>query len=88
MSSAADTAELVAVYQQGFILNILGCVLCTFLVYDWLLSLDEEAHYVWPKAKSGASVLYLFSRYATIVVALLPWIIPGSDEMYAAVKFE
>ncbi|KAJ3006810.1 hypothetical protein NUW54_g3795 [Trametes sanguinea] len=81
MSSAADTAELVAAYQSEFILNIIECVLCTFLVYDWLLSLDEEIHYVWPKAKSGASVLYLLNRYVQIVLALLAWTQITSDEV-------
>ncbi|OSD03799.1 hypothetical protein PYCCODRAFT_1434197 [Trametes coccinea BRFM310] len=84
--SSEEAAELVATYQSVFIANAIANAVTAFLVYDWLLCLDEETHFIWPRAKSGASVLYLLNRYLLLLDYL--WDLVGlatlSDEVCSA----
>ncbi|KAJ3008483.1 hypothetical protein NUW54_g3141 [Trametes sanguinea] len=41
------------------------------MVYDWLISLDQEIATIWSKPRTGASVLYLFNRYSLLVSYVL-----------------
>ncbi|KAL7278498.1 hypothetical protein ACG7TL_007497 [Trametes sanguinea] len=68
--SSEQAAELVATYQSVFIANAIDNAVTAFLVYDWLLCLDEETHFIWPRAKSGASVLYLLNHYLLLFYTL------------------
>ncbi|KAH9930447.1 uncharacterized protein BXZ73DRAFT_101821 [Epithele typhae] len=44
------------------------------VLYDYLLTLDREIHYIWRRSVSSASILYLVLRYvslAAVVVTML-----------------
>ena len=40
------------------------------LVYDWLVTLDEEINLFWRKKKTVATYLFLFNRYVPLVYFL------------------
>ncbi|KAL4243441.1 hypothetical protein ABKN59_001179 [Abortiporus biennis] len=41
------------------------------LLYDYLLTLDEEIKYVWKRKKTGISILFILNRYTSLVNSLL-----------------
>jgi hypothetical protein len=43
----------------------------TWILYDYLITLDEELKLVWPQRLNRGKVLFLFVRYYTIAVILL-----------------
>ncbi|PIL23403.1 hypothetical protein GSI_14714 [Ganoderma sinense ZZ0214-1] len=69
------------------------CALLAFVVYDWLINLDEEIRYFWTFRKGGiplvAALLYVLSRYLIIVMAVLQVqsIAPLSEMAYVPSNF-
>lgn len=53
-----------------------GTALCC---YDYIITFDAEVRCIWRRKISGASVLFVLNRYATLVASLasivqfLPW---------------
>ena len=41
------------------------------LFYDYMLTLDKEARLFWKRKISGASLLFLFNRYLTVLTQVL-----------------
>ncbi|KAF9051461.1 hypothetical protein BJ165DRAFT_889726 [Panaeolus papilionaceus] len=59
MSSAAAQHLLAGKYFQG--------ASYAMLVYDHLLTLDEEVERIWKQKFSGATILFLLNRYGTLL---------------------
>ncbi|KAI0669085.1 hypothetical protein C8Q78DRAFT_229599 [Trametes maxima] len=67
-----------------FVTTCIGCAVSALLVYDWLLTFDREVRLIWRRPRTGASVLYFFTRYIIIVENMVDniTIYPVSDMLY------
>ncbi|KAI9066724.1 hypothetical protein FKP32DRAFT_1673722 [Trametes sanguinea] len=77
MSGEIPAAVLPEIYQQLRTSNSLGFTAC---IYDWLISFNQEVRFVWPQLKTGASALYLLSRYSIIIMYLINFYQPHTLE--------
>ncbi|KAL7285753.1 hypothetical protein ACG7TL_000862 [Trametes sanguinea] len=71
MSGEIPASILPEIYEELYTSNRLGFTACTLLLYDWLLSFSQEVRFGWPQLKTGASALYLLSRYSIIIMYLI-----------------
>ncbi|KAI8992794.1 hypothetical protein BD414DRAFT_506766 [Trametes punicea] len=82
--SSSSSDDVVAAYQELSTTNYIGWAAFVLPLYDWLLCLGQEVNLVWarPKARPGASLLYLLNRYPLMVSYIIAQFlyIPISNE--------
>ncbi|KAI0351093.1 hypothetical protein OH77DRAFT_1430109 [Trametes cingulata] len=71
-SNAAESARILALYEQLLPNTCCTIAAVSLLVYDALLCLGREIPLVWGSAKRVASLLYISIRYAYIIWMTLP----------------
>ncbi|KAI0772852.1 hypothetical protein BD413DRAFT_542630 [Trametes elegans] len=62
-----DVSQLITLAQTAFTVACVEYPVPTFLLYDYLITLDEEIRLFWKRKFTGASVLFLFIRYYTLL---------------------
>ncbi|KAF4611768.1 hypothetical protein D9613_003739 [Agrocybe pediades] len=65
-----DDKTLHTMVEQGMAVNLVGAACLTALVYDHILTLDQEVKAVWPARWSLAKFLFLFNRYPIAAMLL------------------
>ncbi|OSC99936.1 hypothetical protein PYCCODRAFT_1437914 [Trametes coccinea BRFM310] len=72
MSTTETTAtELAQIFQVLASTDSTVLAVCTLLIYDWVICLDQEISAIWSKPRTGASILYLFNRYSLLASYIL-----------------
>ncbi|KAI0653570.1 hypothetical protein C8Q70DRAFT_1163726 [Cubamyces menziesii] len=66
-----DVAMSLAMRNSAFIENCCALATISFLLYDYLLTLDMEVKFFWRQPLSAASVLFYLNRYLTLTVYIL-----------------
>ncbi|KIO06027.1 hypothetical protein M404DRAFT_999255 [Pisolithus tinctorius Marx 270] len=69
MDAAADNG-LLRVVKDAQTIRFLQVALTVLLMYNHVLSLDDEIKYIWKKRISSVSVIYLVLRYFGIIYML------------------
>ncbi|KAH9851988.1 hypothetical protein C2E23DRAFT_828545 [Lenzites betulinus] len=72
-SGGPTAAEIVSIVHDRYVSDslVLLVILLTkhpaFLLYDYLISLDREIELFWTRSLTGASAIYFFTRYTTLI---------------------
>ncbi|KAI0630455.1 hypothetical protein C8Q77DRAFT_1133104 [Trametes polyzona] len=64
---APSPAQIIEVVQSSYTITSVELPVPTFLVYDYLLTLDQELKLFWRRKFTGASALFFFIRYSTLL---------------------
>ncbi|EIW59938.1 uncharacterized protein TRAVEDRAFT_47235 [Trametes versicolor FP-101664 SS1] len=64
---APSAAEIITIVSTSFTLNYIEFPVITFLAYEYLITLDQEIKLFWKRGFTGASALFLFVRYSTLI---------------------
>ncbi|KAI0640700.1 hypothetical protein C8Q79DRAFT_435413 [Trametes meyenii] len=69
MSSQGDTgdSQIVKLYSSVFTTNCIYFSVMTLLLYDYLLTFDQEVELFWTRRATGASALFFIIRYLALV---------------------
>ncbi|KAI0675651.1 hypothetical protein C8Q78DRAFT_1005790 [Trametes maxima] len=69
MSSQAgpEVAQITELYSTVFTVNCCGCSVLALLVYEYLLTLDQEIRLFWKRKFTTASALFFVIRYWTLI---------------------
>ncbi|EIN03460.1 hypothetical protein PUNSTDRAFT_147044 [Punctularia strigosozonata HHB-11173 SS5] len=69
MSSGETNAELIQMAREAWAVDWVTAVCMSCLLYDWLITLDQEINRMWPAPFSIPKVLFFLNRY--VVVCML-----------------
>ncbi|KAJ4477748.1 hypothetical protein C8J55DRAFT_515419 [Lentinula edodes] len=56
--------------SDGYVDRYANLAGCTLLLYDYLLTLDDEIEFIWRKSWSIGKVLFIISRYYSLIVTI------------------
>ncbi|KAJ3785509.1 hypothetical protein GGU10DRAFT_354742 [Lentinula aff. detonsa] len=57
--------------QDGYVTQYTNLAGSTLLFYDYLLTLDDEIEFIWKKSWSIGKVLFIISRYYSLIASVL-----------------
>ncbi|TBU37666.1 hypothetical protein BD309DRAFT_875981 [Dichomitus squalens] len=55
--------------------DLCGAAVSTMLMFEYLITLDDEAKYIWKKRATGPSILYYMNRYYNLAFCMYQWIV-------------
>ncbi|KAH9893627.1 hypothetical protein C8Q73DRAFT_666290 [Cubamyces lactineus] len=67
MSAGLSPAEWISTISAGITANWVTVGPIALLVYEYAITFGQEVRYVWMQKKTGAAVLFLMIRYASLV---------------------
>ncbi|EJF59421.1 hypothetical protein DICSQDRAFT_172022 [Dichomitus squalens LYAD-421 SS1] len=69
-----NMAHMVAVLEKNQIMNFIVVAVATIVVFDYLMTVQQELELFWKRRLNLSSILFLSNRYVAIsyYVALLP----------------
>ncbi|KAJ8463140.1 hypothetical protein ONZ51_g10450 [Trametes cubensis] len=67
MSSGLSPAEWISTVSAGITANWVTVGPIALLVYEYVITFGQEVRYVWAQKKTGAAMLFLMIRYASLV---------------------
>ncbi|KAI0765602.1 hypothetical protein BD413DRAFT_615516 [Trametes elegans] len=86
--SDSDASGIIDVYQSTFSVSYTEIAAASLLAYEYMITLDQEIKLFWMAPFTGATALFFFVRYSTILYDILDLLIwaPLSDSVEAAVS--
>ncbi|KAI0709866.1 hypothetical protein C8Q76DRAFT_82462 [Earliella scabrosa] len=66
MSAHEQDVEIVAIYNENFVANLLTIASAALYMYEYLVTFLEEVNLFWRKPWTGASILFYTNRYTVL----------------------
>ncbi|THG97991.1 hypothetical protein EW026_g4107 [Hermanssonia centrifuga] len=68
--SQADSAEVIAEFQTEFILTLITYAMTALVVYEYIITVQQEVMMVWLRKWTLATWLFMINRYLMIAVVI------------------
>lgn len=69
--SAVNINDLVVLGQDLFVTKLYCAAIITVVIYDFLLTLQDEIMFIWKTKKTWVSFVFLFSRYFSVACCII-----------------
>ncbi|TBU39272.1 hypothetical protein BD309DRAFT_1022261 [Dichomitus squalens] len=87
MADNLQSQNAIADAYYEYLGTIVSAICITLIIYDYVLTLDRERRYIWPRGLCGPSVLYYSLRYMPISYAIvLPYFLSPPEKSIEAYR--